>query len=104
MDIVSENPFIILLQIILGVIALGGGAELIVRSSVSLANIYKVSAAFIGFTIIALGTSLPEFAATIQALEQVNSVEIALGNIIGSNISNILLVLGVSEFGHGMFY
>ena len=100
----SENPFIILLQIVAGVIALGIGAELIVRCSISLANIYKVSAAFIGFTIIALGTSLPEFAATIQALEQVNSVEIALGNIIGSNISNILLVLGIVAYNHEIIF
>ena len=100
----SENPFIILLQIVAGVIALGIGAESIVRCSISLANIYKVSAAFIGFTIIALGTSLPEFAATIQALEQVNSVEIALGNIIGSNISNILLVLGIVAYNHEIIF
>ena len=87
--------YIILLSIIGGIIALGVGAEMIVRSSVNLANIYKVSGYFIGFTVIALGTSLPELAATIQALSVVNSMEIALGNIIGSNIANILLILGV---------
>ena len=85
----------IFLLILGGIIALGFGAEIIVRSSVNLANIYKVSGYFIGFTVIALGTSLPEFAATIQALNVVNSLEIALGNIIGSNIANILLILGV---------
>ncbi len=78
-----------------GIIALGVGAEIIVRSSINLANIYRVSGYFIGFTVIALGTSLPELAATIQALQVVNSSGIALGNIIGSNISNILLILGV---------
>ena len=104
MGIVSENTFIILLQIVIGVIGLGGGAEIIVRSSISLANIYKVSAAFISFTIIALGTSLPELAATIQALEQVNSVEIALGNIIGSNIANILLILGIVGYYHEIIF
>ena len=87
--------YIILLSIIGGIIALGFGAEMIVRSSVNLANIYKVSGYFIGFTVVALGTSLPELAATIQALSVVNSMEIALGNIIGSNIANILLILGV---------
>ncbi|MDC0192758.1 hypothetical protein OAJ89_05550, partial [Alphaproteobacteria bacterium] len=84
-----------MLSIIGGIIALGFGAEMIVRSSVNLANIYKVSGYFIGFTVVALGTSLPELAATIQALSVVNSMEIALGNIIGSNIANILLILGV---------
>ena len=84
-----------MLSIIGGIIALGFGAEMIVRSSVNLANIYKVSGYFIGFTVVALGTSLPELAATIQALSVVDSMEIALGNIIGSNIANILLILGV---------
>ncbi len=86
---------IIFLSIIGGIIALGFGAEIIVRSSINLANIYKVSGYFIGFTVVALGTSLPELASTIQALNVVDSMEIALGNIIGSNIANILLILGV---------
>ena len=87
--------YIILSSILVGILALGIGAEIIVRSSINLANIYKVSGYFIGFTVVALGTSLPELAATIQALNVVDSVQIALGNIIGSNIANILLILGV---------
>ena len=87
--------YIILLLILGGILALGIGAEIIVRSSINLANIYKVSGYFIGFTVVALGTSLPELAATIQALNVVDSIQIALGNIIGSNIANILLILGV---------
>ena len=83
------------LQILLGVVGLAVGAELIVRSAVNLSNIYKISGYFIGFTFVALGTSLPEFAATLQALFRADSVDIALGNIIGSNIANILLILGV---------
>ena len=66
--------YIILLSIIGGIVALGIGAEVIVRSSVNLANIYKVSGYFIGFTLVALGTSLPELAATIQALNVVDSM------------------------------
>lgn len=85
----------IFLLIIGGILSLGIGAEIIVRSSVNLANIYRVSGYFIGFTVVALGTSLPELAATFQALNVVNSVDIALGNIIGSNIANILLILGI---------
>ena len=88
----------IFLLIIGGILGLGIGAELIVRSSINLADIFKVSGYFIGFTVIALGTSLPELAATFQALNVVNSLEIALGNIIGSNIANILLILGVVSF------
>ena len=88
-----------LMQIIGGIIALGVGAEFVVRSSSNLANIYKVSGYFIGFTIVALGTSLPELASTIQAID-IDSIEIALGNIIGSNIANILLILGVVSIIH----
>jgi cation:H+ antiporter len=85
----------VFLQILLGVVGLAVGAELIVRSAINLSNIYKISGYFIGFTLVALGTSLPEFAATLQALFEAHSVDIALGNIIGSNIANILLILGV---------
>ena len=87
--------YLVLFTIISGIVALGIGAEMIVRCSVNLANIYKISGYFIGFTVVALGTSLPELAATIQAINVVDSMEIALGNIIGSNIANILLILGV---------
>ena len=85
----------ILLFIVGGVFALGLGADMIVRSAINLANIYKISGYFIGFTVVALGTSLPELAATVQAINVTDSIDIALGNIIGSNIANILLILGV---------
>ena len=84
-----------MLFIVGGVFALALGADMIVRSSINLANIYKISGYFIGFTVVALGTSLPELAATVQALNVADSIDIALGNIIGSNIANILLILGV---------
>ena len=84
-----------MLFIVGGVFALGLGADMIVRSSINLANTYKISGYFVGFTVVALGTSLPELAATVQALNVVDSVDIALGNIIGSNVANLLLILGV---------
>ena len=96
--------YIILLSILGGILALCIGAEIIVRGSINLANIYKVSGYFIGFTVVALGTSLPELAATIQALNVVDSIQIALGNIIGSNIANILLILGVISIIHPLFF
>ena len=96
--------YIILLLILGGILALCIGAEIIVRGSINLANIYKVSGYFIGFTVVALGTSLPELAATIQALNVVDSIQIALGNIIGSNIANILLILGVISIIQPVFF
>ena len=74
--------YIIFIFIIGGIFALGFGAEMIVRSSVNLANIYKVSGYFVGFTIVALGTSLPELASSIQAIQVVDSPGIAIGNIV----------------------
>ena len=94
----------IILSILGGILALCIGAEIIVRGSINLANIYKVSGYFIGFTVVALGTSLPELAATIQALNVVDSIQIALGNIIGSNIANILLILGVISIIQPVFF
>ena len=100
-----SDTSLLLLQLFGGVIFLGFGAELIVRSAVNLSNIYKISGYFIGFTLVALGTSLPEFAATLQALlGEADSVGIALGNIIGSNIANILLILGVVAVIHPIVF
>ena len=84
--------YIILLFIVGGVFALGLGADMIVRSSINLANIYKISGYFIGFTVVALGTSLPELAATVISAVK-HEHDIAIGNIIGSNIFNLLGVM-----------
>ena len=88
--------YIILLSILGGILALGIGAEIIVRSSINLASIYKVSGYFIGFTVVALGTSLPELVSSIIAAKRGHG-EMAIGNIFGSNIFNILLVMGTAS-------
>ncbi len=84
-----------LLLICVGLLALVVGGELIVKSATSIARQLGVSDAIIGLTIVALGTSLPELATSCMAAYKKNS-DIALGNVIGSNIFNILLILGVS--------
>lgn len=84
-----------ILLVIGGFILLGGGGEGLVSGAVSLANRLKVPPLIIGLTIIAFGTSAPELMVSIQAAVQ-GQPDIAIGNIIGSNISNMLLVLGVS--------
>ncbi|MDD3078771.1 MAG: sodium:calcium antiporter [Paludibacter sp.] len=96
----SENikPVRIWLAIIMIIGGLGlliGGADLIVPSAVRIANNMGISQSVIGLTIVALGTSLPELATSAMAAFKKNS-DIALGNIVGSNIFNIFLVLGVS--------
>lgn len=84
------------LLIILGLGGLVLGGQLVVRSATSLATSLGVSQKIIGLTIVAFGTSLPELATSVVAALKKNS-DIAVGNIIGSNIFNIFLIFGVSS-------
>lgn len=79
-----------------GLGALIAGADLIVPSAVRIAETWGVSQSVIGLTIVALGTSLPELATSVVAAFKKNS-DIALGNVIGSNIFNVFFVLGLSS-------
>ena len=72
------------------------GGRLFVDSAVKIAHMLHVSDKFIAITILAMGTSLPEFATSIVALAKHRS-QMALGNILGSNVFNLLLILGVSS-------
>ena len=83
------------LCIILGASGLILGAHFLVESGVGIAQLLGVPSAIIGLTMIALGTSLPELSSTITAALK-KRYGIAVGNVIGSNIINILLVLGIS--------
>ena len=78
-----------------GFVGLVVGGELIVKSAVNIAVRCGVSEAIIGLTVVALGTSLPELATSVMAAFKKNS-DIALGNVIGSNIFNVFFVLGMS--------
>jgi cation:H+ antiporter len=97
------------LLIVVGLGALVGGAQLIVPSATAIAEKMGVSQAVIGLTIVALGTSLPELATSVVAAFKRNS-DIALGNVIGSNIFNIFMVLASSalirdlKIYDGIFY
>lgn len=81
--------------IILGLIGLAIGAELTIQGAVEIAKTFGVSDATIGLTVVAIGTSLPELAATIMAALR-GHPGLALGNAIGSNIYNICAVLGIT--------
>ena len=80
--------------LVVGFLGLILGAEILIRGSVNLANIFKVSPFIIGVVIVAGGTSLPELAASLQSIN-LGFEEIVIGNVIGSNIANILLIIGV---------
>ena len=83
--------------IIIGIVALKYGGEFVVDNSKGLAKLFNISDKIIGCTIIAIGTSLPELITSIVSAKKGNT-DLALGNIIGSNIFNILLILGTSSF------
>ena len=83
------------LLILGGLVLLAAGGELLVRGAVGLSQLLKISPLLAGLTIVGFGTSTPELATSIQAAMG-GSPGIALGNVIGSNVANILLILGVS--------
>ena len=89
--------FISLILIIFGVIFLIYGSDLFVNSAINLAKKLQVSEAVIGLSLIAFGTSLPELVIGIMSALK-RKVDFALGNILGSNIYNVLGVLGISSF------
>jgi len=80
--------------IVLGLVGLFLGARWIIDGAVAIALFLGIGEKFVGLTIVAMGTSLPELAASAVAAYKKNA-EIAVGNVVGSNIFNILLVLGV---------
>jgi cation:H+ antiporter len=91
----AVTPWKMVIDLILGFIGILLGAQWIVESSQSLALRWGISSAFVGFTIVAVGTSLPELAASMVAAFKKKS-ELAVANVIGSNIFNVLFVLGLS--------
>lgn len=92
----SLTPGFTTLLILGGLATLFVGAELLVRGSTSLARDFGVSEAVIGLTVVAVGTSLPELATGIMSAMKRHS-DIMIGNIIGSNIFNILFILGTTS-------
>lgn len=86
---------LIYILFVVGFVLLIKGADLLVAGASSLAKRIGVSALMIGLTIVAFGTSMPELVVNLLASVQGNT-DIAIGNIVGSNIANILLILGIS--------
>jgi cation:H+ antiporter len=83
------------LYILIGLVALVGGGKLLVDGAVSFAQNLGMSEAVIGLTIVAAGTSMPELATSAVAAYKKNS-DIAIGNVVGSNIFNIFFILGLT--------
>lgn len=91
----ARGLWLSLVWVIGGLVALMFGARFMVDGAVTIARTFGVSEAFIGLTVVAVGTSLPELATSLIAALRKQS-EIAIGNIVGSNIFNILGILGLT--------
>ena len=89
--------------IILGIAFLVGGGKLVIDNAIEIAMHFGLSERFIGLTILAVGTSLPELATSAVAAYRRNT-DIAIGNVVGSNIFNIFLILSVTGFVHPINY
>ena len=87
-------PKTILISLV-GIVGIVVGGDMVVNSATSIATSVGMSANLVGLTIVAVGTSLPEFVTSIVAIKK-GETEIAIGNVIGSNLFNILLVLGLA--------
>lgn len=85
------------LSLALGLIGLPLGADLLVDGAVAIARDFGVSETAIGLTLVAVGTSLPELATTMVAAMR-RHAEVALGNVIGSNMFNLLAIIGIASF------
>ena len=86
----------LILLFVLGAVLVGGGSYLLVQKVEELSGIIGISEQFVGLTIIAIGTSLPELITVFKALKA-KSPYLAIGNIIGSNILNLTLILGATR-------
>jgi cation:H+ antiporter len=88
-----------ILYLVIGGVALWGGSELLISGAVGLAEQFNVSQRIIGVSIISIGTSIPELSASIIAVLKKEKA-ISLGNLLGSNIFNVLAVLGLTSMVH----
>jgi len=100
--IVTQNIRQTILQIFLSLLVLILSSRMLVRGAVEIAQKLGVSDLFIGLTIVAVGTSLPEMASSIMAVRK-GEHDLALGNILGSNLFNTLAVVGLAGIIHPMY-
>jgi cation:H+ antiporter len=89
------------IALVIGLVGLVGGAELLVKGAASIATRLGIEPVIVGLTVVAFGTSAPELAVSVGASFG-GSSDVAFGNVVGSNIANILLILGASAIVGGL--
>ena len=93
---ISHSWWTTIFFLTLGIVGLPLGADILVTSASALAKSYGISDAIVGLTLVAIGTSLPELATTFIAVVR-KKAEVVLGNLIGSNIFNLLAIIGITS-------
>lgn len=93
---VPTATWLVLLYVVVGLVALVGGAKLLVDGAIGVARAVGISEPVIGLSLVAVGTSLPELAATAVAAWR-RHTDVAVGNVLGSNLFNVLLILGTAS-------
>ncbi|MCX2720548.1 calcium/sodium antiporter [Lentiprolixibacter aurantiacus] len=94
----DDKPLPLYLSVLflgLGAIALWAGSEMLIRGAVDMAEYFQVSERIVGITVVSVGTSIPELAASVVAVVKKEKA-ISVGNLIGSNVFNLLAVLGIT--------
>lgn len=91
----KRNVWVSFLLLVVGIVLLVAGGNMAVGGAITIAEAFGISQALIGLTVVALGTSLPELATSVVAALK-KKADIAVGNVVGSNIFNIFWILGVS--------
>lgn len=98
-DINTLSVFRLILYILIGITAIKYGGDMVVDNASRIASSFGLSQNMIGLTIVAVGTSLPELVTSVVASKKGES-DLAVGNVVGSNIFNVLLILGLSSVIH----
>ena len=97
LEVSTDSSRQIAIWLVVGLVLLPIGAQLLVNGATDIARSFGISEAVIGLTLVAIGTSLPELAASVASALR-GRADMALGNVIGSNLFNILAILGITAF------
>lgn len=91
----DKNITIVIFMVLIGIVCLGIGGKMVIESAIAIADSLGISKKIISLTVISIGTSLPELVASVVAAKK-NQCDMAIGNVVGSNIFNIFLIMGIS--------
>lgn len=102
-SIIKNSVITMILFILVGLIFVVYGGNLVVDSATTIANYFELSEAFIGVTVVALGTTLPELSTALVAAKK-KEYDIIIGNVVGSGVSNIMFIVGTAAVIHPIHY